>query len=92
MTHGSPSPRNTLTEFEPVTFPTAESACLPSLAADILANVSGSDVPIATKVMAVTPGLRPITQPINVATSATIAVTTPMPARAAKKHAQPWHK
>lgn len=26
ITHGRPSPRKTFTEFEPVTFPTAESA------------------------------------------------------------------
>ena len=91
MTHGSPSPRNTLTELDPVTFPTAESACLPSLAADILAHVSGREVPIATKVMAVTPGLRPITQPMRLATSATMAVTTPMKPRAMKKQAHPPH-
>lgn len=26
ITHGSPRPKNTFTEFDPVTFPTAESA------------------------------------------------------------------
>lgn len=53
MTHGSPSPKNTFTEFEPVTFPTAESAYFDVRAAVMLAKVSGREVPIATIVMAV---------------------------------------
>jgi hypothetical protein len=42
---GSPSPKKTLTLFEPVTFPIALSALGLSSAAVLLANVSGSDVP-----------------------------------------------
>jgi hypothetical protein len=45
------------------------SAYLSPLAAAIDAKVSGSEVPRATKVMAVTAGLRPIWQPIRVAKS-----------------------
>ena len=89
MTHGRPRPRKTLTELEPVTLPTAASAKLLSLAAVILAKVSGSEVPIATKVMAVTPGLRPMTQPITPAISPTIAVNAPMKQIAAIKHGMP---
>ena len=44
----------TLTELDPVTLPIAESAYYDCLAAVILAKVSGNEVPIATKVMAVT--------------------------------------
>jgi hypothetical protein len=53
MTQGSPRPKNTFTELEPVTLPTAESAYYDDLAATILAKVSGREVPIATIVMAV---------------------------------------
>lgn len=53
-THGSPSPRKTLTELDPVTLPTAESAYSLDYAAVILAKVSGSEVPRATRVIAVT--------------------------------------
>jgi len=53
ITHGRPSPRKIFTLFEPVTFPMAESAYLEFYAAVTDANVSGSDVPIATIVMAV---------------------------------------
>ena len=52
MSHGSPSPKNTLTEFDPVTLPMALSACFSPTAAALLANVSGSEVPKATKVIA----------------------------------------
>ena len=52
MTHGSPRPRNTLTELEPVTLPMALSAFFSLAAAALLAKVSGSDVPKATNVMA----------------------------------------
>lgn len=55
-THGRPRPRNTLTEFDPVTFPTAASAYLSYCAATLLANVSGRDVPRATNVIAVIAG------------------------------------
>ena len=53
ITHGRPSPKKIFTLFEPVTFPMAESAYLEFYAAVTDANVSGSDVPIATIVMAV---------------------------------------
>jgi hypothetical protein len=53
ITHGSPRPKKTFTEFDPVTLPTAESAYSEDLAAVILANVSGTEVPIATIVIAV---------------------------------------
>jgi len=53
ITHGTPSPKNTLTELDPVIFPTAESAYYDVLAAVILAKVSGNDVPNATIVIAV---------------------------------------
>lgn len=53
ITQGSPRPKNTFTELEPVTLPTAESAYWDDLAAVILAKVSGREVPTATIVMAV---------------------------------------
>jgi len=46
--HGSPSPRKTLTELDPVTFPMALSALSSAEIASIEANVSGRDVPRAT--------------------------------------------
>ena len=70
-------------------FPTAESAFGLSLAAVMLANVSGSEVPIATKVIAVTPGLMPITQPITDAISPTMAVSPPMKQIATIKQGHP---
>lgn len=89
MSHGSPRPTKTLTEFEPVTFPMAESAYGDYCAAVILAKVSGSDVPIATNVMAVTAGWRPTVHPRTVATSATIAVMPPMKMSATPNAGQP---
>src|SRR5206468_265881 len=52
INHGRPSPKNTLTEFDPVTFPIALSAYFSWIAATLLANKSGSDVPSDTKVIA----------------------------------------
>jgi hypothetical protein len=78
-----------LTELEPVTLPTAASAYFSYLAAYILANVSGSDVPKATKVIAVIGGSTPRMHPNRVANFSTIAVTTPIMAREAKKHPHP---
>lgn len=78
MTHGSPRPRNTLTQLEPVTLPTAESAFGDYWAAVLLAKVSGKEVPRATRVIAVTEALRPIAHPRIVATSPTNMVMTPM--------------
>ena len=89
MTHGRPRPRNTLTELDPVTLPTAESANLLSIAAVLDAKVSGSEVPMATKVIAVTPGGIPITQPRAPATCPTMAVSPPMKIIATMKQAQP---
>jgi hypothetical protein len=68
MTQGSPKPRNTFTELDPVTLPTASSAYLSYWAAILEANVSGMDVPMATKVIAVTPGFIIMTHPIKLAT------------------------
>ena len=76
--HGNPSPKKTFTEFEPVIFPIAESANSEVLAAVILANVSGKDVPKATRVIAVTDSSMPKTHPNIVAISPTKAVTIPM--------------
>ena len=89
--HGSPRPRKTLTELEPVTFPIAASAYYEVLAAVILAKVSGRDVPIATRVMPVTAGFSPITHPKTVATSPTTVVIIPIRARAIKNAAHPPH-
>jgi len=65
--------------------PMAESANSDYLAAIILAEVSGSDVPTATKVIAVTAALSPRVHPRTVATSATMAVIDPMKVRAIMK-------
>jgi len=78
-----------LTEFDPVTFPMAESAYGDVLAAVILAKVSGKEVPTATSVMAVTASSRPRVQPRTVATSATTAVIVPMNVSATKNAGQP---
>lgn len=78
ITHGSPRPRNTLTQLDPVTLPTAASAYSDVWAAVLLAKVSGREVPRATKVIAVTDGLSPITHPKMVATSPTNIVTRPI--------------
>ena len=53
MSHGSPSPRKTLTQLEPVTLPTELSADSSACAAVLDANRSGTEVPSATKVIAV---------------------------------------
>lgn len=71
--------------------PTAASAVSLCLAACIEANVSGNDVPKATKVIAVTYGLSPVTHPNNVANSATIAVIIPMNTRETMKANHPPH-
>ena len=89
MIQGIPIPRKTLTEFDPVTFPMAESAYYELLAACILAKVSGRDVPMATRVIPVTAGLRLMTQPKTVATSPTRVVIIPMIARATRNEAHP---
>jgi len=78
ITHGSPRPKNTLTELEPVTLPTAASAYSLDLAAVMLAKVSGREVPMATMVIAVICGYRPTTHPIASATSPTTPVIIPI--------------
>ncbi len=78
-----------MTELEPVTFPMAESAFVDCCAAYILANVSGSDVPKATKVMAVMASLSPQAQPKSPANSPTIAVTRPIKVKATIKASHP---
>jgi hypothetical protein len=68
----------------------AESAFFDYSAAVFEANVSGSDVPKATKVIAVTAGLSPITHPNSPAISPTIAVTIPIKDRATQKANHPF--
>ena len=89
--HGNPRPKNTFTELDPVTLPTAASAVSLCLAACIEANVSGKDVPKATKVIAVTYGLSPVTHPNSDANSATIAVIIPMNTSETMKASHPPH-
>ena len=89
MSHGRPSPKNTLTELDPVTLPIAASACLLYSAAALDANVSGNDVPRATNDIAVTDYFSPITHPNKDAISPTTAVITPMKARAMKNANHP---
>ena len=54
MVQAMPMPKNTFTELEPVTLPTAASAFVLSATACLLAKRSGRDVPTATNVIAVT--------------------------------------
>jgi len=77
-TQGNPRPRNTLTQFEPVTFPIAESAYSLYFAAIILAKVSGKEVPNATIVIPVTELGIVNAHPNNIAISATTNVTKPV--------------
>jgi len=88
-THGSPSPKNTFTEFDPVTLPTAASAYFSCRAAVIDAKVSGRDVPKATNVIALIGAGTPITHPKAVAIYSTIYVTKPIIPREAKKATHP---
>lgn len=90
ITQGNPKPRNTLTELDPVTLPTASSALSEFLAAVIDAKVSGKEVPKATNVIAVIDYLSPTTHPNTVAISPTIPVTTPIMASAIRKHPFPF--
>lgn len=89
MTHGRPSPKKIFTEFEPVTFPTAESAYSDPCAAVTEAKVSGTDVPRATSVMAVIAGGILSTQPKSSATSPTMAVMAPTKPSAIKNAGKP---
>ena len=89
ISHGSPRPRKTLTELEPLTLPTELSAVFSPRAACLEAKVSGMEVPRATKVMAVTGSFRPIRQPKMEARSPMIAVSKPMTASDTMKAGQP---
>jgi hypothetical protein len=60
--HGKPKPRNTFTLLEPVTLPMEASAVSSLIAAALEAKVSGSEVPSATRVMAVISFSRPTVQ------------------------------
>jgi hypothetical protein len=72
-----------------VTLPTAESAYSDPCAAVTDANVSGTDVPKATKVIAVIAGGILRTQPRSSATSPTMAVIPPTKPRAMKNAGHP---
>lgn len=78
MTQGNPSPRKTLTELDPVTLPMAASAFSSCEAAVMDANVSGREVPRATKVIAVRMSLTPREHPKTLAMSPTNIVRIPM--------------
>lgn len=67
----------------------AASANSDEVAAVILAKVSGSEVPTATRVIAVTASFKPSTHPRTLATSATIAVIAPIKIRATPKAGHP---
>ena len=90
ITHGRPSPKKTLTEFEPVTLPIAESAYSEDLAAVTLAKVSGREVPTATIVIAVIDGSSPMTHPRSPATDPTTAVMIPIRESATMKAGAPF--
>ena len=83
---GRPSPKKTLTELDPVTFPIAESALCDSRAAVILARVSGSDVPNATSVTPVIDSGILNTHPNAVAKSLIRITTRPIHVRETRKH------
>jgi len=89
IVHGKPRPRKTFTLLLPVTLPMEASAFESPLAAAIEAKVSGSEVPRATKVMAVMEGGHSITQPKKAARSPIKAVTPQMKMSATMKHTQP---
>jgi hypothetical protein len=69
ISQGRPKPKNTLTEFDPVTLPIALSAVLSCIAANLDAKVSGRLVPSATNVIAVTESFIPTIQPKMLAKS-----------------------
>lgn len=88
-THGSPSPKKTLTELDPVTLPIEASANSSCLAAVIEAKVSGREVPKATNVIAVTDSLMFNTHPRTVAISPITYVTAPIIIKEQTKHGYP---
>merc|ERR1712039_309048 len=77
-----PNPRKTFTELLPVTLPIDASAYGSCVAAVFEANVSGSDVPKATKLIAVISSGMSITHPKRPAMSPITAVTSPIIANA----------
>lgn len=79
-----------MTQLDPVTLPIAASAYSELLAAVTEANVSGKEVPRATKVIAVTDCLTPAMQPNMLANSATIAVTKPIIIKDTTNAAHPY--
>ena len=89
MIQGRPRPTNTLTEFDPVTLPIAESAYSDDLAAVILAKVSGKEVPKATIVIAVIESSIPSSHPRRVANYSTIKVQAPINIKETKNEAFP---
>ena len=84
-----PRPRKTFTELLPVTLPMELSAVFSWVAACLDANRSGTEVPSATKVMAVTLSSTPTRQPKMVAKSPITAVRMVMKPRAIQKASQP---
>jgi len=86
---GSPRPRNTLTEFEPLTLPTELSAVFSEMAAVLLANVSGILVPKATRVIAVMASGKFMRQPKMPARSPMMAVRSPITASEMRNVGQP---
>mmetsp|Transcript_14103 Transcript_14103/g.31767 ORF Transcript_14103/g.31767 Transcript_14103/m.31767 type:complete len:214 (+) Transcript_14103:421-1062(+) len=92
MVHGKPNPKKTFTELLPVTLPMLLSAFSSPTAADLDAKVSGSEVPRATKVIAVTESQIPREQPSNIAKSPITAVTQPIITKEMTKQIHPCKK
>jgi hypothetical protein len=91
MHQGSPSPRKTLTELEPVMLPIELSAVGSWSAAMREASVSGSDVPSATRLMAATDGGMPMQHERTVVVSSRKKVMMPIRAIESTKHGYPIH-
>jgi hypothetical protein len=89
ISHGSPRPRKTFTEFDPVTLPIELSAVRSIVAACLLAKRSGRLVPMATNVMAVIESGRPTRHPNVAARSPTIAVRSPINSNDTTNDSQP---
>mmetsp|Transcript_38118 Transcript_38118/g.85919 ORF Transcript_38118/g.85919 Transcript_38118/m.85919 type:complete len:338 (-) Transcript_38118:1455-2468(-) len=90
--HGMPRPRKTFTELLPVTLPMLLSAKGSWTAAVLEANVSGSDVPSATKVTAQMGAFMSSAHPSRLAMSPMMAVRPPIIAREQKKQTHPSRK
>mmetsp|Transcript_73284 Transcript_73284/g.169995 ORF Transcript_73284/g.169995 Transcript_73284/m.169995 type:complete len:238 (+) Transcript_73284:606-1319(+) len=87
--HGKPIPRKTLTELLPVTFTIEASAHSSCTAAVLDAKRSGTDVPSATKVMAVISSSMSAAQPKSSARSPMMRVSQAMCPSEQKKQTQP---